>query len=110
MKIQDTLFTITDWDKIKPIEYKGEIGTSFWRTIESRNIRVRIVEYSAGFKSNHFCSKGHILLVLEGTLYLEIKNGRIVTLDEGMSFLVGDSEKNFHLAFSKTGAKVFIVD
>jgi hypothetical protein len=27
-----------------------------------------------------------------------------------MSFLIGDSQKNSHLAFTKTGAKVFIVD
>ena len=110
MKIQSTLFKITDWDKIEPIEKKGEIGTSYWKTLESEDIRVRIVEYKAGFKSNHFCSKGHIILVLEGTIYLEIKNGEVVTLDEGMTFQVGDSQKNSHLAFTKTGAKVFIVD
>ena len=61
MKIQKVPFTITEWEKINPIEYKGEFGTSFWRIFECGNIRVRIVDYSPGYKSNHYCSRGHIL-------------------------------------------------
>ena len=110
MKIQETLFRNIDWTMINPIEHKGEKGTSFWRTVESQNIRVRVVEYTSGFKSNHFCSKGHIILVLEGTLSLEFTNGRTFTIDKGMSFLVGDSEKYSHLAFTENGAKFFIID
>ena len=39
MKIQDVSVTTTDWKNIKPVEYKGESGTSFWRTFERGNIR-----------------------------------------------------------------------
>ena len=70
MKILNVPFSITDWSKIQPVEYKGETGTSYWQTFEDGNVRVRMVEYSPGFKSDHYCSRGHILLVLEGELYI----------------------------------------
>jgi len=110
MKIQNISFTITDWKKIRPVEYKGESGTSFWRTIESGNIRVRIVEYSPGFKSDHYCYRGHIVLVLEGELCIKLKDGQTFLLDKGMSFQAEDDKTNPHLAYTETGAKVFIVD
>jgi quercetin dioxygenase-like cupin family protein len=110
MKIKNVSFTITDWEKIKPVEYKGEFSTSFWRIFESGNIRVRIVEYSPGFKSDHYCSRGHILLVLEGELYIKLKDGQTFLLVQGMSFQAEDDETNPHLAYTEKGAKVFIVD
>ncbi len=110
MKIQKVSFTITEWEKIKPIEYEGEFGTSFWRIFESGNIRVRMVEYSSGFKSDHYCSRGHILLVLEGELYIKLKDGQTFLLLKGMSFQAEDDETNPHLAYTENGAKVFIVD
>ncbi len=110
MKIQNVPFTITDWEKIKPVEYKGEFGSSFWRIFESGNIRVRIVEYSPGFKSDHYCSRGHILLVLEGELYIKLKDEQTFLLVQGKSFQAEDDENNPHLAYTEKGAKVFIVD
>jgi quercetin dioxygenase-like cupin family protein len=110
MNIQNVSFTTTNWEKIKSVEYPGESGTSFWRMFESGNVRVRIVEYSPGFKSDHFCSRGHILLVLEGELYIKLKDGQIFLLVQGMSFQVEDDETNPHLAYTEKGGKVFIVD
>ena len=110
MNIQNIPFTITDWEKIKPVEYKGESGTSFWRTFEGGNIRIRIVEYSQGFKSDHYCSRGHILLVLEGELYINLKDGQNILLTPRMSFQVEDDEINPHIAYTEKGTKVFIVD
>jgi len=110
MKIQDVPFTVSEWDKISKDEYKGETGTSFWRTFEAGNIRVRIVEYSPGFKSDHWCGRGHVLLVLEGELAIELKDGRQFSLPSGTTFQVGDDDSNPHLAFTDKGAKVFLVD
>ncbi|MCK4822927.1 DHCW motif cupin fold protein [bacterium] len=110
MKIQNVPFTITDWEKIKPVEYKGEFGTSFWQMFENGNIRVRIVEYSPGFKSDHYCNSGHILLVLEGELNIKLKDRQTFRLIHGMSFQAEDDETNPHLAYTEKGAKVFIVD
>lgn len=110
MKIQDVPFSKTEWSKITPVEYKGEKGTSFWRSFEDGNIRVRLVEYSPGFSSDHWCGRGHILLVLEGELVIKLKDGREFTLTSETSFQVSDDDSNPHLAYTIKGAKVFIVD
>lgn len=110
MKIQDVPFAVTHWDKESPAEYKGETGTSFWRTFEEGNIRVRIIDYSPAYKADHWCARGHVLLVLEGELNIELKDGQKFKFTPGMSFQVADDEENPHLAFTEGGAKVFIVD
>ncbi|MFB0565366.1 MAG: DHCW motif cupin fold protein [Candidatus Aminicenantaceae bacterium] len=110
MKIKDVPFSTTDWSKIEQVEYKGETGTSFWKTFEAGNIRVRIVEYSPGFKSDHWCGRGHVLLVLEGELVIRLKDGKEFKLASGSSFQVEDDDSNPHLAFTEKGTKVFIMD
>jgi hypothetical protein len=35
-------------------------------------IRVRKVEYSAGYKADHWCKKGHIILCTEGEMETEL--------------------------------------
>ena len=110
MKIQGVPFCTTDWSKIMPTEHKGETGTSFWRTLEVGNIRVRMVEYSPGYMADHWCNRGHVLLVLEGELNNELKDGRKFKLTSGTSFQVADDDVNPHRAYTEKGAKVFIVD
>jgi len=110
MNIQGLVFTVTDWSHLSPVEYRGETGTSFWRTFEAGNVRVRMVEYSPGFRSDHWCPRGHILLVLEGELAIRLKDGREFVLASGTSFEAGDDEGNPHLAYTDKGARVFIVD
>jgi quercetin dioxygenase-like cupin family protein len=110
MNIQGVMFSITDWSQLSPVEHRGERGTSFWRTFEAGNVRVRMVEYSPGFKSDRWCPRGHILLVLEGELAIGLKDGREFTLASGTGFQVSDDEANPHLAYTDKGAKVFIVD
>jgi len=110
MDIQNLPFCLTDWSKVPTKEYKGETGTSFWRVFEEGNIRVRIVEYSPGFRSDHWCPKGHILLVLEGDLTIELQDGQVYRMPPGISFQVSDDETNPHMVFTGKGAKVFIVD
>ncbi len=71
---------------------------------------MRIVEYSIGFRSDHWCPRGHVLLVLEGELTIRLRDGREFVLASGSSFQAGDDEVNPHLAYTDKGAKVFIVD
>lgn len=110
MKIQDVPFEVTRWGKENPTEHKGETGTSYWRTFEEGNIRVRMIEYSPGYKADHWCPRGHVLLVLEGELDIELKDGQKFKLTPGMSFQAANDEENPHLAFTESGANVFIVD
>ncbi len=110
MKIKNVPFEVIDWNSIPSEEYRGETSTSYWQTVNSGNLRIRKVEYYPNFRSDHFCSRGHILLVLEGELFIEPKNGARYNLQTGKSFHCEDDELNPHLAYSKIGAKVFIVD
>lgn len=110
MKIQDVPFTVTDWKGIKPEEHKGETGTSHWRVFQAGNVRARIVDYTPGFRSDHWCPRGHVFYVLQGEFGVEFKDGQKVLLRPGMSFQAGDDERNPHLGSTTTGAKVFIVD
>lgn len=110
MKIEALPFAVTDWDAVPAVEHPGETGTSRWRTVERGGLRVRLVEYSAGFRSDHWCARGHVLLVLDGELIVRLRDGRELVLRPGMGFEAGDDEANPHLALSGPGARVFIVD
>lgn len=109
MKIQDVPFMTTDWNKIQSTEHPGEKGLALWRTLEVGNIRVRMVEYTPGYVADHWCSRGHVLLVMEGELITELKDGRTFTLKAGTSYQVAtDAEP--HRSSTMNGAKLFIVD
>lgn len=110
MEIVGLPFSISDWNAVEAIEYKGETGTSFWKIFQAGNIRIRLVEYTPGFRSDHWCPRGHVVLVLEGEFGIALKDGRCFLLPEGTSFQVGNDEANPHLAYTEKGAKVFIVD
>jgi uncharacterized cupin superfamily protein len=109
MKIQDVPFCTTDWSQVAPTEHPGETGMAYWRTLEVGNIRVRMVEYSPGYFADHWCSRGHVLLVLEGELITELKDGRTYKLTPGVSYQVADGSEP-HRSHTETGAKLFIVD
>jgi quercetin dioxygenase-like cupin family protein len=109
MKIADVPFSTVDWKEITPSNHPGIEGFALWRTFEMGNIRVRMVEYSPGYKADHWCDKGHVLLVLEGELYTELSDGKTVKLTPGVSYQVADNT-NAHRSYTDTGAKLFIVD
>jgi quercetin dioxygenase-like cupin family protein len=68
-----------------------------------------MVEYTPGYLADHWCSKGHFLLCLEGELRTELKDGREFTLKPGMSYQVADNAEP-HRSATAVGAKLFIVD
>jgi len=109
MEMNNIPFGTTDWAKIVPTEHKGETGTAIWRTRQFENIRVRMVEYSPGYRADHWCSKGHILLCLEGELHTVLADGREFVLTPGTSYQVADNAEP-HRSYTKVGAKLFIVD
>lgn len=109
MQMDDIPFGTTDWSTVAATEHPGETGVAWWRTRQFGTIRVRMVEYSAGYLADHWCSKGHILLCLEGELLTELQDGRCVTLRPGMSYQVADGAEP-HRSRTATGAKLFIVD
>jgi hypothetical protein len=110
MKIPTLPFTVTDWEKVEATEYPGETGFATWRTLNIGDIRVRQIEYSAGYLADHWCDRGHILLVLEGELVSELKDGRTTTMTAGMSYQASDFGNAPHRSYTKSGAKLFVVD
>lgn len=102
-------FGTTDWSAIPGTEHSGESGTAYWKTRQFGSLRVRMVEYSPGYRADHWCSKGHILLCLEGELHTTLEDGREFTLRPGMSYQVADHAEP-HRSRTDAGAKLFIVD
>lgn len=109
MKLSDIPFGTTDWARIEATEHAGETGAALWRTQQLGAVRVRMIEYSPGYKADHWCSKGHILLCLEGELHTELADGRTFVLTPGMSYQVADGAEP-HRSISPGGARLFVVD
>ena len=109
MKIAEVPFCVVDWATVEPSKHAGKTGEAFWRTFEKGNIRVRLVEYTPGYVADHWCKKGHVLLVMEGELITELDDGRKFVLKAGSSYQVAE-DLNPHRSYTRTGAKLFIVD
>jgi hypothetical protein len=109
MQMNDIPFGTTDWSTVERTEHKGETGMAYWRTRNFGEIRVRLVEYTAHYLADHWCSKGHILFCLEGELHTELRDGRKYILKPGMSYQVADNAEA-HRSYTTVGAKLFIVD
>jgi len=103
-------FQVLDWDTLPVTNHPGKIGFAEWRTMELGDVRVRQVEYSAGYLADHWCDRGHILYVLEGELITELRDGRRYRLTAGMSYVVSNSGDAAHRSSTDIGAKLFIVD
>jgi quercetin dioxygenase-like cupin family protein len=102
-------FQIIQWDNIPKEEHAGGQGTSFWQTVQFPGLRIRIVEYSAGYIADHWCQKGHIVHCLEGSFSSELENGETFFLAPGMCYVVSD-ELSSHRSVSEKGVKLLIID
>jgi hypothetical protein len=109
MKIEGNPFATIDWDAVPATEHPGERGVATWRTVERGNVRTRIVEYSADYVADHWCERGHVVLVLAGELVSELADGRRFTLTAGQSYTASDGAPA-HRSVTAAGARLFIVD
>lgn len=101
MKIEEVPFCTTKWDEIAPTQHPGITGMAYWRTFEQGNIRVRLVEYTPGYEADHWCSRGHVLFVLEGELFTRLQDGREFCMTPGMSYQVAENSDPPPLAYCK---------
>jgi hypothetical protein len=109
VEIKNIPFQVTDWSKIEPAKHNGETGFALWKTLDLGCVRVRMIEYSAGYKADHWCKRGHVLLVMEGEMETELEDGRKFTLKAGMSYEV-QHDGEAHRSKTVNGAKLFVVD
>ncbi len=110
MKIPELPFTAVDWAKVPSVDHPGETGKATWRTLEVGDLRVRMVEYSPGYRADHWCPRGHVVLLVEGEMITELKDGRRFVSKPGMGYVASDDAENPHCAVTETGCKLFIVD
>jgi quercetin dioxygenase-like cupin family protein len=109
MKVERISFQTIDWSGVEPTTHPGEAGVATWRTTEAGNVRVRMVDYSPGYVADHCCDRGHVVLVLEGELVTQLRDGGEVVLRRGQSYVVADGA-GAHRSRSPKGARLFIVD
>lgn len=102
-------FQNIDWTAVEKVEHKGETGTAFWQTIQFPGLRIRLVEYSPGYKADHWCQKGHIVYCLEGEMISELQTGEHQLLSPGMMYVVSDDQSS-HRSTSENGVKLLIID
>jgi hypothetical protein len=102
-------FQIIDWNGLPKTINQGHTGKSISQTIEYPGLRIRIVEYTAGYLADHWCQKGHIVYCIEGEVINEQENGDQFILKQGMSYIVTDDMRS-HRSRTETKVKLLIVD
>ncbi|WP_319583647.1 DHCW motif cupin fold protein [uncultured Pseudodesulfovibrio sp.] len=102
-------FQTVDWSTVPRTEHKGETGGAYWQTLQFDGLRVRVVEYSKGYRADHWCEKGHIVYCLEGEVTNERQDGPSSVLTPGMSYIVSD-DLSSHRSVTETGVKLLIID
>jgi len=110
VKIPPIAFTATNWAGIEPTRHEGEEGFALWHTMNVGDIRIRVVEYSAGYVADHWCDRGHVMCVLEGEVISQLKDGREFVSTPGCGYVVADFGDSPHRSVTPKGAKLFIVD
>jgi quercetin dioxygenase-like cupin family protein len=110
MNISATIpFQNINWPSIEKEVHTGETGFASWQTFQLPGLRIRIVEYSAGYIADHWCKRGHIVHCLQGTLTSELKNGEVFILSNGMTYVVSDNT-SFHRSVTTEPVRLLIID
>ena len=109
MNEKEIPFQVIDWDNSPKTEHKGTKGQAFWQTQQFPGVRIRIVEYSAGYLADHWCTKGHIVHCLEGDFRSELQDGRTFHLQKGMTYVVSD-DLSSHRSTTDHGVTLLIID
>ena len=102
-------FQTIDWPAVAVEEHAGITGTAYWRTLQLGGLRIRMVEYSAGYLADHWCRKGHIVHCLSGSFVNELEAGGQNLMTAGSTYVVTD-EMSSHRSKTETGAMLLIVD
>ena len=102
-------FQVIDWKTIPKTEHAGENGFAFWQTLQLPGLRIRIVEYSAGYLADHWCKQGHIVHCLNGEFVSELNDGEKFCVKKGMTYVVSD-ELSSHRSTTANGVKLLIID
>lgn len=98
-----------NWNDVEPTVHPGPTGEALWRTVQSGNTRLRVVDYSPGYTGDHWCERGHKTICLEGSFTVEYIDGTAETVVAGQSWCADDGAPA-HRITTPGGTKLFIVD
>jgi len=110
MKLADLPTGVTEWSSLSAVSQAGATGMATIRSRQFGDMQLRLVTYSPGYLADHWCHKGHIVFVVEGTATIEHEDGRRYELVAGTTYHVPDGERAPHRLSSREGASVFILD
>lgn len=102
-------FEAIDWSLLPATTVNGASGNASMRVVQHDGLRIRMVEYSAGYLADHWCQLGHLVFVLEGELINEHKDGTMNVLKAGMSYHVSDGLSS-HRSRTNGPVKLLVVD
>ncbi|HET7000417.1 MAG TPA: DHCW motif cupin fold protein, partial [Puia sp.] len=102
-------FQTIDWSGLPTTIHQGHTGKSISQTIEYPGLRIRTVEYTAGYLADHWCQKGHFVHCIEGEVISEQENGDQYILKQGMSYIVSD-DMSSHRSRTENKVKLLIID
>src|ERR1043166_5869557 len=71
MKLDGLPIGAIDWRGVEAGGPPGETGSPAARARNLGGVQLRIVQYGAGYRADHWCAKGHIVHVLAGDLVIE---------------------------------------
>ena len=109
MRIADLPFGVLDWSTVERTTHAGERGQASWRTRRFGDLRLRMVDYSPGYRADLWGTTAHSRLGLEGELDTELADGRRFTLTPGMAYHVADGAEP-HRSSTREGARLYVVD
>jgi hypothetical protein len=102
-------FQIIDWGGLPKTISEGKTGRSISQIIEYPGLKIRMVEYSAGYLADHWCRKGHVVYCIEGEVINEQENGDQFIIKQGMCYIVTD-DMSSHRSRTTKKVKLLIVD
>ena len=102
-------FESIDWNLVPKTTHPGDSGVAYWQTKQYDGLRIRLVEYSAGYFANHWCQKGHIVYCIEGELTSEMETGEKFILTKGMTYIVSD-DLSSRRSITADGVRLLIID
>ncbi len=98
-----------DWNSLPQQELRGSSGRSVYREVFTGDYRLRLAEYSADYKSEDWCDKGHIIHCVNGKVTLHFKSKSDILIEAGNTIILGG--KDAHMASTENSpATLFIID
>ena len=110
MKLNNVPYELIDWKGVETSLITGLEKKALARIKNFDEIRLRVIEKEPGYRADHFCKKGHIIFVIEGSMDIEFENGDKVPISTGQSIFISDDNQYGHTTFTEKGIKYFIID